>query len=128
MFTNKKGLLLGPGQVKKGALASSRFHVPKFVECLPSERWAVSSLVIIIIIIIITIIIIINYCVQGIELFQKLYIGLEYVVTKNIGKSSKINKVVREFCKFSQRVKAVSVMGKNCKYPGVDGYIARFQH
>ena len=42
---------------------------------------------------------------QGIELFQKLYIGLEYVVPKDIGKSSKINKVVREFCKFSQRVK-----------------------
>ena len=42
---------------------------------------------------------------QGIELFQKLYIGLEYVVPKDIGKSSKINKVVREFCKFSQTVK-----------------------
>ena len=51
----------------------------------------------------------INYCLQGIELFQKLYVGLD-VVPKDMGKSSKINKVVRAFCKFSQIVKAVSIM------------------
>ena len=58
---------------------------------------------------------------QGIELFQKLYIGLEYLVPKDMGKPSKINKVVREFCKFSRRVKAVSIMSKNFKYPRVEG-------
>ena len=30
----------------------------------------------------------INYCVPGIELFQELYIGLEYVVPKDMEKSS----------------------------------------
>ena len=63
----------------------------------------------------------INYCVQGIELFQKLYVRLEYGVPKDMGKSSKINRVVREFCKFSQRVKAVSIISKNGKYPMVEG-------
>ena len=63
----------------------------------------------------------INYCVQGIEQFQKLYVGLEYVAPKYMGKSSKINKVVRKFFKFSQRVKAVSIISKNCKYPWAEG-------
>ena len=63
----------------------------------------------------------INYCVQGIELFQKLYIGLEYVMPKDMGKPSKVNKVVREFCKLSERVKAVSIMSENCRYPRVEG-------
>ena len=43
-----------------------------------------------------------------------------YVVPKDMGKSSKINKVVKEFCKFIQRVKVVSILSKNCKYPRVD--------
>ena len=30
----------------------------------------------------------INYCVQGEELFQKLYRGLAYMVPKHMGKSS----------------------------------------
>ena len=36
-------------------------------------------------------------------------------------KSCKINKVAREFCKFSRRVKELSIMSKNCKYPRVQG-------
>ena len=88
----------------KGTLASGMPCVPKVVECLPWERWAINSLIIMI-----------NYWVQGIELFQKLYGGLEYVVSKDMGKSSKINEVVREFCKISERVKAASIMSKNCK-------------
>ena len=43
----------------------------------PWERWAVDSLIIMI-----------NYCIQGIELFQKLCIGLEYMVPNVMGKSS----------------------------------------
>ena len=69
-------------------------HVTKFVECLPWERWAVNSLIIMI-----------YYNVEGIELFQKLYKWLEHMVPKDMRNSSKINKAVREFCKFSQRVK-----------------------
>ena len=106
----KKGPLMGPGWVKKGTLTSGMSHVPNFVKCLPRERWAVNSLIIMK-----------NYWIQGIELFQKLYIGLEYMVPKDIGKSFKINKVVRDFCKFSQRVKTVTIMNKNCKYPRVEG-------
>ena len=60
------------------------------------ERWAVDSLIIMI-----------NYYVQGIELLQKLYIELEYMVPKVIGKSSSIDKVVQKFSKFSQKIKAV---------------------
>ena len=59
----------------------------------------------------------INYCVEGTELFQKLHKGVEYMVPKDMGKSSKINKVIREFRRFSWRVKAVSIMSKNGKYP-----------
>ena len=39
-------------------------------------RWAVDRIIMII------------YCVQGIELFQKLCKGLEYMVAKDMGKSS----------------------------------------
>ena len=63
----------------------------------------------------------INYCVQAIELFQKLYIGLEYMVPKDMGKTPKINKVFMEFCKFSQRIKAVAIISKNCKCARVEG-------
>ena len=91
-------------------LGRTMSHVLKFVECLPWERWAFNSLIITT-----------NYCVQGIEQFQKLYIGLEYVAPKYMGKPSKINKVAREFCKFSQRVKTVSIMSENCKYPWAEG-------
>ena len=61
-----------------------------------------------------------NYYVQGIKLFQKLYIGLEYMVRKDMGKSSYINKVARKFLKFSRKVKAVSIMSKNFKHPRVE--------
>ena len=57
----------------------------------------------------------IDYCLQGIELFQKLYIGLEYMVSKATGNSSEINKVVQKCCKFSQKVKVVSTMSKKLK-------------
>ena len=74
------------------------------------ERRAVDSLITMI-----------NYYVQGIELLQKLYIELEYMVPKVIGKSSSIDKVVQKFSKFSQKIKAVSIMSKNFKSPRVAG-------
>ena len=50
--TTKKDSIWDLGEWKKGNLASSMSHVPKFVECLPWERWAVNSLIIMI-----------NYCI-----------------------------------------------------------------
>ena len=46
----------------------------------------------------------INYCVQSLSFSGNLAKGLEYVVPKDMGKSSKINKDVRTFCKVSPRV------------------------
>ena len=43
------------------------------------------------------------------------------MVPKDMGRSSYIYKVVRKFCKFSQKVKAVSIMSKNFKYPMIEG-------
>ena len=94
-YIQQKRTLLGPGWVSTlGTLANDMPHVTKFVECLPWERWAVNSLIIMI-----------YYNLEGIELFQKLYKWLEHMVPKDMRNSSKINKAVREFCKFSQRVK-----------------------
>ena len=48
------------------------------------------------------------------------------MVPKDMGRSSYIYKVVRKFCKFSQKVKAVFIMSKNFKYPMIEG--KTFQH
>ena len=41
--------------------------------------------------------------------------------TRGDGKIIQINKVVKEFCNFSRRIKTVSIMSKNCKYPKNEG-------
>ena len=47
----------------------------------------------------------INYCVQGIELFQKLYIGLEYMFPKDIANHPKLIKLPGNFASSVEKQK-----------------------
>ena len=66
------------GSWVKGKRYPEQWHIPW-------ERWAVDSLIMI------------YYCVQGIMLFQKLYIALEYMVPKHIWCPIEISKLTTEW-------------------------------